>query len=71
MLGFLDRVFLQSQQFFRVLIGSAAALIVALLLVYIVPLDGRTYYASTLEHRGPASDEPRIENFRLAPGLKQ
>lgn len=68
-LGFLHREILRGQRFFRVLIGSAAAFVLALVLVYIVPLEGRTYYDSTLGGRFEGSDAPRISNLERSAQL--
>lgn len=38
----------------------------AAIIIFIVPINGRTYYSATLEHRFTASDGPRIENIQEA-----
>lgn len=44
----------------------ALALALAVIVIFIVPVNGRTYYSATLEHRFTASDGPRIENIQEA-----
>lgn len=66
-LSFLDRSVWSGQKFSRAFIISVAAFVLALALIYVVPLNGRTYHSATLENRFSASDGPRIENFQAAP----
>lgn len=42
------------------------ALGVAVMIIFVIPIDGKTYYTATLEHRFTASDGPRIENIQRA-----
>lgn len=57
------------QQFTRAFIISAIALLVALTLIYLVPLQGKSYYSATLDSRFVASDAPRLNNLKLAPAF--
>ena len=46
---------------------STLTLFFAVLLIFVIPLGGRTFYDATLEHRYGNSDLPRIENLQAAP----
>lgn len=48
---------------------ASTALMLAVMLIYVIPLNDRTYYAATIEHRYLSSDGPRLEHLRTVPRL--
>lgn len=48
---------------------SIVAILVAVVLIYVVPLGDRTYYAATMEYRYQASDGPRLAHLQTVPML--
>lgn len=63
----LEKSVWEGRQFSRALVLASLSLLIALALIYVVPVNHTTYFNATLEHRFGASDAPRIENFRIAP----
>lgn len=53
----------------RAAVLSLLAFALAILLIYVIPLGDRTYYAATIENRYQASDGPRITHAKLVPSL--
>ncbi len=45
---------------------AMVGLFVALMWIFIIPIDGRSYYEATLSSRYYSSDKPRIENIQSA-----
>lgn len=45
----------------------AFTFVVAIMIIFVVPINGRSYYEATLAHRYGSSDLPRIENIQAAP----
>lgn len=63
----LEKSVWEGRQFSRALVLASLSLLIALTLIYVVPVNHTTYFNATLEHRFGASDAPRIENFQVAP----
>lgn len=50
-------------------IAGAMFLVAALVVIFVIPVHGTTYYAATLQARAASSDAPRFETWRESPAL--
>lgn len=53
--------------FIKALLLSTCAFILAVSLIFVIPVGGGTYYTATLASRYQSSDQPRIQNILSAP----
>lgn len=58
-----------SKVFFRSFLLIISGFFISLLIIFIIPVGERTYYALTLETREGASDKPRLEHLTNVPKL--